>query len=242
MFRFYSSIIAFLILSCSTDAENVLALTLDSAIASKEVVLDNVIACAASNADDDLISVFFYPRPNTNNFKYFETVDATVDKDDFENYIPVEFPILDVFNGFLKKFEVSSMSEKWVIVAFDEAGKTHLSNPIRLKQNTKPTEYISQNVSIDASTNMPNFTWQEGNYKDTEIYFHVVSDVTNKLLSGTYTFEKNFEYYNIDNVVLNVTPGTPPALRSGASYNFTLLGVSEDNWVNLFSELPFQVE
>lgn len=242
MFRFCPPIIALLILSCSTDAENILAPTLDSTLASKEVVLDNVIACAASNADDDFISVFFYPRPSTTNFRYFETEDATFDKNDFDNYIPVEFPIRDVFNGFLKKFEVSSVDEKWAIVAFDEAGKTHLSNPIRLKQNTKPTEYISRNVVVEASTNMPNFVWQEGKYNDTKIYFHVVSDAVNNLLSGTYTFERNFQYYNLDNVVLNVTQRTPPILKSGAAYNFTLLGVSEDNWVNLFSEIPFQVE
>jgi len=242
MFRFCPPIIAFLILSCSTDAENILATTLDSAIASKEVVVDNVIACAASNSDDDLISVFFYPRPSTTNFRYFETVDESVDKNDFENYIPVEFPIRDVFNGFLKKFEVSTNNEKWVIVAFDEGGKTHLSNPIRLKQNTKPTEYTSQNIAVEASTNMPSFSWQDGRFSDTKIYFHVVSDAVNNLLSGTYTFERNFQYYNLDNVVLNVTQGTPPVLKSGSSYNFTLLGVSEDNWVNLFSEIPFQVE
>lgn len=242
MFRFCSPIVALLIISCSTDAENILASTLDSSLASKEVVVDNVIACAASNANDDLISVFFYPRPNTTNFKYFETEDATFDKNDFENYISVEYPIRDVFNGFLKKFEVSAVNEKWVIVAFDEGGKTHLSNPIRLKQNTKPTEYISQNVSVEASTTMPNFTWQEGRYNDTKIYFHVISDVANNLLSGTYTFERSFQYYNLNNVVLNVTEGTPPILKSKSTYNFTLMGVSEDNWVNLFSEVPFQVE
>ncbi|MFS4494345.1 hypothetical protein [Maribacter sp. 2308TA10-17] len=242
MFRFCPPIIALLILSCSTDAENILAPTLDSTLSSKQIILDNVIACAASNADDDLISVFFYPRPNTTNFRYFETQDENVDKNDFENYVPVEFPIRDVFNGFLKKFEVSSTNEKWVIVAFDEDGKTNLSNPIRLKQNKRPTQYISQNVSIDASTNMPNFIWEDGRYTDTKIYFHVVSDITNKLLSGTYTFEKNFQYYNLDNVVLNVTQGIPPTLMSGASYNFTLLGVSEDNWVNLFSEKTFAVQ
>ncbi|MFK7814075.1 MAG: hypothetical protein AB8B59_16375 [Maribacter sp.] len=242
MYRYCSLFISLLVLSCSTDAENILAATLDSTLASKEVVIDNVIACAASNADDELISVFFYPRPNTTNFRYFETVDASVDKNDFENYIPVDFPISDVFNGFMKKFDVSAVNEKWVIVAFDESGKTHLSNPIRLKQSTKPTEYISQNVSVDASTNMPNFMWQEGRYNDTKIYFHVISDAANNLLSGTYTFERNFQYYNLDNVVLNVTRETPPTLKSESAYNFTLLGVSEDNWVNLFSEVPFQVE
>lgn len=242
MLRFCLLIIALLILSCSTDAENLLAPTLDSALASKEVVVDNVIACAASNAEDDLISVFFYPRSGTTNFQYFETVDVGVDKNDFENYIPVDFPIQDVFNGFMKKFEISTLDEKWVIIAFDEGGKTHLSNPIRLKHNSKPTEYASQNVTVETSSNMPDFTWQDGRYTDTKIYFHVVSDGVNNPLSGTYTFERNFQYYNLDNVVLNVTQGTPPILKSGTSYNFTLLGVSEDNWVNLFSQVPFQIE
>jgi len=84
--------------------------------------------------------------------------------------------------------------------------------------------------------------WDEGKYKDSKIYFHVISDDANNVLSGTYTFERNFQYYKLDNVVLNVTQGTPPVLESGAFYNFTLLGVSEDNWVNLFSEIPFQVD
>lgn len=241
MLRFCPSIIAFLILSCSTDALNVEE-TLDNSLASKEVVLDNVIACAASNPDDGLISVFFYPRPGTSNFRYFETEDASFDKNDFDNYVPVEWPVRDVFNGFLKKFDVAAINEKWVIVAFDEGGKTHLSNPIRLKQNSKPTEYTNQNITVDTSTDMPNFSWEDGRYADTKIYFHVVSDAANNLLSGTYTFERNFQYYNLDNVVLNVTRNTPPTLKSGPEYGFTLLGVSEDNWVNLFSEIPFRLQ
>lgn len=241
MYRFVIFILTFLCINCSTDKldlQNNLAGILDN----EEPVLDNVIACAASNLNDDLISVFFYPRPNTSNFKYYETVDATVDKNDFENYIPVELPIRNVFNGFMKKFEVSSDIDKWVIVAFEEGGKTHLSNPIRLKKTSKPTEYISQNVTVNTSTNMPIFTWEDGVYDDTKIYFHVVSDTIDNLLSGTYTFDRIFQYYNLDNVVLNVTPEPPPNLLSGSTYNFTLLGVSEDNWVNLFSVKAFQVD
>jgi len=82
MLRFYSITLSLFILSCSTDALNIEE-TLDNSLASKEVVLDNVIACAASNEDDGLISVFFYPRPGTSNFRYFETEDATFDKDNF---------------------------------------------------------------------------------------------------------------------------------------------------------------
>ncbi len=240
MLRFCFPIIAFLIFSCSTDALNEDS-SLDNALASKKVVLDNVIACAASNKNNDLISVFFYPRPGAVNVQYFETEDSTFDKNDFNNYVSVVAPIIDVFNGYLKKFEVSVSQEKWVIVAFDEGGKTHLSNPIRLKHKTKPTEYSSQNVSVDRSTTMPEFSWQDGQYDDTEIYFQVVSDAQNNLLSGTYTYEKRYRYYELDNVVLNITKGIPPALKNNAPYNFTLLAVSEDNWVNLFSEIEFNL-
>jgi hypothetical protein len=69
----------------------------------------------------------------------------------------------------------------------------------------------------------------------------VVSDAQNNLLSGTYTYEKRYRYYELDNVVLNITKGVPPALKNNALYNFTLLAVSEDNWVNLFSEIEFNL-
>lgn len=242
MYRFCSLIIALLILSCSTDALNGEE-TLNDALSAKRIVLDNVIACAASSKmDNNAISIFFYPRPGASNIQYFETEDTSVDKNNFDNYSPVIVPLTDVFNGYLKKFEISSDVEKWVIVSFDEAGQTHLSNPIRLKQNSKPTEHLPENISTDASSSMPNFSWQDGRYTDTKIYFQVISDANNNLLSGTYTYEKQFQYYSLDNVVLNITNETPPTLKSETSYGFTLMGVSEDNWVNLFSVVPFSIE
>lgn len=243
MHRFCSPIVAFLILvSCSTDQVNNEEFTLDNTLVSKEVVLDNVIACAALNENNDLISVFLFPRPGVTNIQYFETENSTVDKNDFTNYTSLDFPLIDVFNGFLKKFEITSSEEKWVIVSFDEGGKTHLSNPIRLKQLTKPTEYLPQNVSIDASSNMPVFSWVDGQYDDTKIYFEVLTDSDNNFLSGTYTSEKTFQYYKLDNVVLNITKGTPPTLMNNTAYNFSMLAVSEDNWVNLFTEVEFSLE
>jgi len=62
------------------------------------------------------------------------------------------------------------------------------------------------------------------------------------LLSATYTFDKMFQYYKLDNVVLNVTEEEPPNLVVNDTHGFTLLAVSEDNWVNLFSEVIFTVE
>lgn len=229
----------FLILGCATDALQKDVNILENALASKEVVVDNVIACAALNQNDKGISVFFYPRPGVTNFQYFETQNANVDKNDLANYSAVIKPLQNVFNGYLLKFEVISSVEKWAIVSFDENGKTHLSNPIRLKQFTKPTEYLPQNISINVPTNTPIFAWNDGRYDDTTIYFQVVSDAQNNLISGTYTYEKTFQFYNLDNVVLNITKGTPGNLQQDNDYVVTLMAVSEDNWVNMIAVKQF---
>ena len=67
----------------------------------------------------------------------------------------------------------------------------------------------------------------------------MVTDAQNNLLSGTYTYEKLFTYYNLENVVLNVTRENPPSLLSNNSYSFTMMGVSLDNWVNLVIQKDF---
>ncbi len=241
MFRFCSLIVALLILGCSTDALQEDVNILENSLASKEVVIDNVIACAALNQNNENISVFFYPRPGVTNIQYFETENTDVDKNDLENYSVVIKPLQNVFNGYLQKFEVSASEEKWAIVAFDENGKTHLSNPIRLKQFSKPTEYLPQNLSVAESSSSPIFNWEDGRHDDTKIYFQVISDSQNNLISGTYTFDKTFQFYNLDNVVLNITKGTPNPLAVGSSNNITLMAVSEDNWVNMIAEKQFTI-
>ncbi|MFK7748504.1 MAG: hypothetical protein AB8B65_08945, partial [Kordia sp.] len=86
---------------------------------------------------------------------------------------------------------------------------------------------VNQETSI-----MPKFTWEDNANGDNAIYFQIVSTPNNGLLSGTYTFENQFQYYNISNVVLNITPENPLDLTINNSYKFTLMDVSEDNWVN----------
>ncbi|WP_396636747.1 hypothetical protein [Maribacter sp. R77961] len=226
-----------LVLACSDDLPD--DSTLSSYLDANEIVIDNVIACAASNQNDSLVSVFLYPRPGVTNIQYFEAFGDDSQKNDFEAYERKALPLLDVFNGFLKKFEVTITEEKWVIVSFEEDEKVHLSNPIRIKNSSKPTEYIATNVSVESNTINPLITWEDGLYDDTKIYFQVITDADDTLISGTYTFDKFFRFYELENVVLNITPDTPDDLKPNVTYGFTLLAVSEDNWVNLFSVKNF---
>ncbi|TMU55818.1 hypothetical protein FGG15_15205 [Flagellimonas algicola] len=230
-------------MSCSSDNEEPqLDGTLAGDLTDKEMVLGNVIACAASNEDPSVVSVFLYPRAGASNINFYETEHMEVDENNFSSYSKGAAELMDVFNGYLLKYEIVPDQEKWVIVTFEEDGKVHLSNPIRLKQRTKPTEYLPQNVTVDNSGVMPIFSWEDGAFDDTVIYFQVVSDENNTLLSGTYTMDQIFQYYELDNVVLNITVTEPPSLMLGNNYNFSLLAVSEDNWVNLFAEVNFTLE
>lgn len=223
---------------CSEDGLTNLS-SLKFALDGETVVKDNVIACAASADKQGEVNVFFYPREGAANFRYFETESIEVDKNNFEAYSEKSPEILDVFNGKIKRFLINPIQEKWVIVSFKENGKTHICNPIRLKHITKPTEKINT-LTIDSSIPaMPIFSWQDGMYTDSAIYFQVVTDNKNKFLSGTYTYDKMFQYYNLDNVVLNITTKQPPTLNKSQTYGFTLMGVSQDNWVNLLTETDF---
>ncbi|WP_298477630.1 hypothetical protein [uncultured Maribacter sp.] len=229
------------ICSCSNDLESRLD-TLGTNIQGREIVKDNVIACAASNEDSEKVSIYFYPRDGATNMQCYSTNTANDDKNNYGNYKLINLPISDVFNGYLMKFDGQFDAEKWVIVTFEESGKIHLSNPIRLKHLSKETEYLPENIEIQTNTQMPIFTWQDGAYTDSKIYFQVVSNSQSNLLSGTYTFAKTFTYYNLNNVVLNITTNTPPELQNETDYVFNLMGVSEDNWVNLFSIKPFALQ
>lgn len=208
--------------------------------AKSSLQLDEVIACAASkNQDDSTTYIYYYPIPEAHTIQYFETNSTNVDPDDFANYHLVDLPVEDVFGGYLELFVRSGIDEVYAIVTYESEGKFHKSNPIRLKNATKPTEY-NDLVTIDASQSlMPLFSWNDGIFPENAIYFQVIADVNNDFISGTYTTDRWFQYYNLSNVVLDINRITPPDLLTNNQYNFSMLAVSLDNWVNLVIENSF---
>lgn len=192
-----------------------------------------VIACAASDADNaDQANVYFFPEEGATNFRLYETTSAEVNPNDFSNYTEVFLEDTPFFNGFLREYAILLDEEKWVVVTFQLNNEIKVSNPIRTKQISKPSNF-AQEIAVNQSVSlMPQFLWTNNEFGDNAIYFQIVSDVSQNVFSATYTFESNFQYYNTSNVVLNVTKGIPPELESGLTYNFTLMDVSEDNWVN----------
>lgn len=61
-----TSIVFLPLIGCTTDGESPLG-SLEYVLKNKEVVRNNVIACAASNGNDGSTIVYFYPREGVSN-------------------------------------------------------------------------------------------------------------------------------------------------------------------------------
>lgn len=206
----------------------------------------DLVACAAGKAGGILpesttpTDVFFYPIQGATDFRYFEA-ERVEDSLDFTKYIRKELPDEPFFNGYLWKFNNTEFSdERMGVVTYLSEGKLHVCTPIRLKTNVKPTEVNANLITVTENGLTPSFAWEEGQIRENVIFFQVISDEQGNLISGTYTVEREFTFYDLRNVVFNITDTTStPMLEPNRSYTFTLMGVSEDNWVNLFGEQLF---
>ncbi len=235
-----------IILSCSESDDNLQpdlieqvenVLTLQNYIQDRDIELEAVIGCAGSADMNSAILAFYYNEEGSSEHRFYETENIDVANDDFSNYTQIDLKSVPLFNGALGMFTRTSENEKWIILTYELGNEIKISNPIRSKQNTQPTIY-SEIVNIDQgqpTSTMPIFSWRDNPFGGNAIYFQIVSDSENNLLSGTYTFGNQFQYYDVSNVVLNITRGTPPNLNLKINYNFTLMDVSEDSWVNFLT-------
>ncbi len=205
-----------------------------------------LIACAAGDKDgfaDDTkkpISVFFYPEDGASNFKYFATKNLKADKNNFSEYKEYNSASSEqVFNGYLRKFKISAAKEHWGIVTYVVGDSLRVSDPIKILHKTRETETDQNLITISENGIEPMFSWNDGTHAENVIYFQVVADKHGDLISGTYTTDKFFNFYNTSNVVINIREFPVPFLNNGEHYTFTLMAVSDDNWVNVAATKEF---
>ena len=216
---------------------------------SKPVSEEWLIACAAGdeNGWDDngefATAVFFYPVQGATNKRYFETKNLKQDKNDFSNYKEIEnIDYQDVFNGYLNNHLVKSKKEKWGIMTYEVNDSIRVSDPMKIQPQSRITEKTESLVSIVENGITPSFSWEDGTHDENVIYFQVVSDENGDLISGTYTTEKNWSFYDLSNVVINIKPFPTPTIEADRTYDFTLMSVSDDNWVNVAVTKSFSTD
>jgi len=237
-------IILFATLSGCGKTEN--SLTLQEYIESNDqwTPHDELIACALTNEGASEVQTLFYPRPFSTNFKVFRTEDLSGDPDDLTQFYETEETPRFIFNNYMGSYDSDiNGPEHFVRVSYVSNDSLWYSKTITLKSNSEPT-LEDDVINIDFSTSLnPIFTWEDNSTGDNIIYFHVIEDQRGDAIMGVYTENRMFQYYMLDNVVLNVTrPGLVPSLEIGQVYTYHLLGVDRENWVNLYLSRDFIVE
>jgi hypothetical protein len=206
---------------------------------------DFLIACAAGNMNEFMgsterpISVFYYNVDGASTATlYVKSEEGT--KDEFCYYSKVEEVPESLFNGRMGRFAVTSeYAGKWVIVAYNTGTTYNISDPILMRADTHPTVDINADIEIFGTSTEPEFNWLSDNVAGNVIYFSLITNASDDFVSGVYTEEKMWNFYDLSNVVLNVTPTMNPTLSTQESYTYINMGVGEDNWVRTFGELPF---
>ena len=238
---FFTIVFAILITACSQDNDVQVARSLQEYIdENPDFKSEGVIAYAANAVGNTNLSyIFYYPEEGATDVRYYELTDPALAKNDFSNYRRQSLTSTSVFGGKLARFSRSSDIENWCLVTFVKEGVLHISTPIHLQNTSKSTQYTND-VSINyKTTTEPNFTWLDGAINENNVYFQVITDEEDNFISGTYTEEKFFQFYDTSNVTLNINTIKPEELVEDEVYNFTLMGVSEDNWVNLIIQEQF---
>ncbi len=215
------------------------------------VQADSLIACAFSGDHGFLPTgmtgearVLAYSYLPGVDFLYFRSTDELSAATDLSHY---EFDpgngTRPVANGFFEVLPTESPAagdEELFIVAFVSGAKVYVSNPISVKGTDLPTASFPEELSTDlAQPRNPAFSWPDAP-GDNVIFFHLLTDIDGNVVSGTYSTENTFSYYDLANVVLNVSPGTPPAsLSTGNTHRMTIMGVGSNNWVNFIRDATF---
>lgn len=207
-------------------------------------VSGEVIACAArvpalTPGLDSSIAIFFYPESESYDYKLFLTEGGEAGAPGNSAFNGAGYIDPDpVFGGALKKFVLdSARREQWAVVTYVQRDMIHISEPIQIKGAERPTEYSSE---VNISGSGPTFCWSDGLHTDNSLYLQVISDGDGNMISGTFTQDKCYTHYQLDNVVMNITDtGNDPNLEFAEWYRFTLMAISPENWVNLVIETDF---
>lgn len=242
-------VLVFSFVSCDNDDDTNASSSLQDYITEQQnnmAVSSGIVACAAGNLSlNDLPLTVFY-RSHNNGFsdlRYYESESTNIDSLDYSNYTQVDIENQSLFNGFMGKFERPvPQTEKWSIVTYIANDTLWYCDPIKMEILQKPTEKPVGLISIDTSEPLnPIFSWIDEPPTENIIYYQLIVDAaTNDAISGTYTTDLHWQFYDLSNVVFNVTsPGAQPELQANQNYKMIMMGVSEDNWVNLFGELEF---
>ena len=149
-----------------------------------------------------------------------------------------------VFGLQFRQFSRVEDHESWYIVTYQIDDIIYRSDPIQLKNKSQPTVWkAATDLEVTfPETLVPLFTWSDFGITTNDRYFHLITTNSSSFISGVYTQQNSFKYNDFSNTTSNINTITPPDLILENTYKTKVLGISNENWVNLVIEKSFDIE
>ena len=180
---------------------------------------------------------FYNRNPTLEVVSCYETENIDVDKNDFSQYKRKNLKYRN--GGFFSYIDRPSdnSTEVWAIVTYKDNGALYMSDPIKIQPKNKPLHFLSNpnGVSVDFSNKfLPEFSWVDGTYKDSETFSQEISDLTGTLLTSTVTNDKSLKYKNSNNLTYNFSKEVGwGELKLNKEYVIYVYGTDKDNWATM---------
>ena len=204
---------------------------------------DAIHAFAANDqSNDDLTNIYSVVENGATDIKFYESDTPNINPQNFYRYKLMETQPALISDSKIKIFRHGFLRDEWIVMTYLIDDKIKVSSPIRINNFFQPTEYI-ETIEIDQNeSGSASFDWSVQSYDVNAFFVEIMKNNSETVLSLTFTNDSNFQYFNLENVTLNLSETAPPDLELGDDYEFTVLDIGVDNWINSIYRQPFIAE
>jgi hypothetical protein len=192
----------------------------------------------------DPISVFYLPPENSTEYKYFESDKYNINVNDLTTFYEKKLESIAEFSGSFIRFLHPSLDfPRWARISCKKNGQILISNAFMINTMSDSTKYCPGLLAFDFDRpTQPLFSWYNDTIPGTSMYLQLLSGADQEIISGTFTTDHYFQFYDLSNVIRNIHDVTPlPVLTKGQICTFTLMGLGPDYWVEMMSDTTFMI-
>ncbi|WP_111682239.1 hypothetical protein [Winogradskyella tangerina] len=193
-------------------------------------------------ANSDHTNIYAVIEEGASDIKFYETDTPNINEQDLYRYLLMEIQPTLISDAKIKTFRHTFLRDEWIIMTYKIEDKIKLSSPIRINNLFRQTDYIEDIVIDQGMSGSANFEWSVQSAENNAFFFEIMKDQNDAVLSLTFTNDSHFQYFDLTNVTLNLSQNVPPNLVQDENYEFTVLDIGLDNWINTVHSRAFIAE
>lgn len=184
--------------------------------------------------------IIFYSNHTDTDFKIYASDSININPNNFSEYTLINYTeILTHPIDSHYVYNLEGNTEKWVIVTEETTDNLLVSEPIKINITSSPTNYHNDLSISKRSLGRAKFDWLDKPDDLNKLFLEILENEDGEINSITYTKENTFTYFNLSNVVTNLSPTDPPQLIENNTYKITVMSIDENNWVKSVIEKEF---